>query len=138
MYKQSYFPVLLLVTLLGTLSYPALLQVGNAQTTSNPVPQAIVKCLPKTREKTTVLARAVENDIKLLLCKLFDRSIQLKSVFLADRFELLHIISGGGIPGNNSSVDYRKILVRNDQIGIELKLVAEPVADGTGAVRAVE
>lgn len=62
MYKRIYFPFFLLFTLLGTLSYPALLQAGNVQTTSAPVPQAIVKCLPKTREQTTVLARAVEND----------------------------------------------------------------------------
>lgn len=62
MYKRIYFSFFLLVTLIGTLSYPALLQAGNAQTTSTPIPQAIVKCLPKTHEKTTVLARAVEND----------------------------------------------------------------------------
>lgn len=67
MHRQVYFPFLLLVTLLGTLSYPVFLQTTDTQALSNSIPQAIVKCLPKTHESTTVLARTVENDANYYL-----------------------------------------------------------------------
>ena len=62
MHRQIFIPFLFLVTLLGTVSYPALLQAVNAQAISDSIPQTIVKCLPKVRDRATVLARAVEND----------------------------------------------------------------------------
>src|SRR6202011_4182582 len=81
---------------------------------------------------------AIENNLPLLDRQLAEWLVHRDLVTMGDRLDEIVIEIGGAAQGANRAVGERLAFVRNDQIGIDLELAAEPGAGRTGAVGVVE
>ncbi len=86
-----------------------------------------------------VLAGAVEDRILRLLRQVLPLCFQREAVMLRQRGERLDVIGRTRLrPGRDGALAQGGVLVRDDQLGVDVLLEAEPAAFRTGAERIVE
>ena len=86
-----------------------------------------------------VAARAVEEEVLLLLGELAPRLVDVDLVAVCDRLDNRLVVRGvADRPGHERALGDRELRIGHEEVGVDLLLGAEPGAAGAGAVRRVE
>ncbi len=86
-----------------------------------------------------VLAGAVEDGVLRLLRQILPFGVEVELVVLAERVERLDVVGARRLgPGRDRTRAQGLVLVRDDEIGVDVLLDPEPAADRAGAERIVE
>ena len=93
----------------------------------------------RRRRTDRILARAVQDRVLRLLRQVLPFGVERELVMLAERLQRLHVIGRGRFrPRRDRAAAQGRVLVGNDEIGVDVLLDAEPAAGRAGAERIVE
>jgi len=84
---------------------------------------------------------AIEDDVAMMLAELVPRRVEIKFELPRERSQHLHVIRRGRIgfcPGHDRALLDAQRRIGDDQLGVEMELLAEPVAGRAGSLGRVE